>query len=326
MATVLGLDIGSNSIGWALIDNENKRITDTGVRVFQEGVNKDKGAEVSKNETRRVARGARRSRNRRNYRKNKLMRLLTRNGLLPKGDNDLQKVFNTDPYLLRAKGLDEQLTPYELGRVLYHLNQRRGFLSNRKSGKSKDDGVVIKSATAIQDAMQKNDSRTLGELFSKQNPHEERIRGHYTFRAMYEDEFEQLWQKQSSFDGEILNESLKKAIKDETIFFQRPLRWDPETIGDCELEPGQKRCPRGDWHARRFRILQTVNNLKINNPDGTQDELTEEQRDIILNELFSRSEVTLNATLRRKLGLIEKQIFNVLLEHLFCVFLGAGNS
>jgi CRISPR-associated endonuclease Csn1 len=128
---------------------------------------------------------------------------------------------------------------------------------------------------------------------------------------MYEDEFEQLWQKQASFDGELLNDSLKKAIKDETIFYQRPLRWDPETIGNCELEAGEKRCPRGDWHARRFRILQTVNNLKINNPDGTQNELTEEQRNVILSELFSRSEVTLNTTLRRKLGLIEKQVFNI---------------
>jgi CRISPR-associated endonuclease Csn1 len=128
---------------------------------------------------------------------------------------------------------------------------------------------------------------------------------------MYEDEFEQLWQKQASFDGELLNDSLKNEIKDETIFYQRPLRWDPETIGNCELEPGEKRCPRGDWHARRFRILQTVNNLKINNPDGTQNELTEEQRTIILNELFSRNEVTLNTTLRRKLGLIEKQVFNI---------------
>lgn len=312
MATVLGLDIGSNSIGWALIDNQKKEIVGAGVRVFQEGVNRDtKGAEISKHATRRAARGARRSRQRRNCRKDKLLRLLIRNGLLPENRDQLQKIFDLDPYFLRAKGLNEFLAPHEFGRVLYHLNQRRGFLSNRKSGKSKDDGVVIKSATAIQEAMAQKDCRTLGEYFSIQNPHEQRIRGHYTFRAMYEDEFDKLWNKQVSYDGELLTDTLKATIKDETIFFQRPLRWDPESIGNCELEIGEKRCPRGDWHARRFRILQTVNNLKINNPDGTQNELTQEQRDILLKELFSRSEVTLNATLRRKLGLIEKQIFNV---------------
>ncbi len=121
----LGLDIGSNSVGWALLDVENQKVIDTGVRVFQEGVDRDtKGAEVSKNETRRTARGARRSRKRRSYRKDKLFRMVVRRGLLPSDPDVLQRVFDTDPYQLRAKGLDEELTDYELGRVLYHLNQR----------------------------------------------------------------------------------------------------------------------------------------------------------------------------------------------------------
>lgn len=312
MATVLGLDIGSNSIGWALIEDEKQQIIAAGVRVFQEGVDRDtKGKEASKNETRRLARGARRSRQRRNYRKDKLMRMLIRHGMLPLEPAELQRVFNMDPYQLRAKGLEEALHAHELGRVFYHINQRRGFLSNRKSGKSKEDGIVVKSATAIQEAMTKTECRTLGEYFSKQNSHEARVRGQYTFRSMYEDEFEQLWQTQASFDGELLTDSLKKAIKEETIFFQRPLRWNPETIGDCELEPRQKRCPRGDWHARRFRILQTINNLKINNSNGTQDELTDEQREIILEQMFSQKEVALNAKLRGRLGLMEKQVFNI---------------
>jgi len=312
MATVLGLDIGSNSIGWALLDNEEEKIVDAGVRVFQEGVNRDtKGSEISKHAARRAARSARRTRNRRNYRKDKLFRLLVRNGLLPQSKTELQNIFNMDPYLLRAKGLDEKLAPYEFGRVLYHLNQRRGFLSNRKSGKSKEDGVVVKSASAIQQAMLQEQVRTLGEYFSKQNPHEQRIRGHYTFRAMYEDEFEQLWQKQAAYNGHLLNDVLKKAIKDETIFYQRPLRWDPDTISNCQLEPNQKCCPRADWHARRFRILQTVNNLKINNPDGTQAELAEPQREILLKELYSRNEVPINSALKQKLRLLERQLFNV---------------
>jgi len=306
---ILGLDIGSNSVGWVLLDVEGERIVDAGVRVFQEGVDRDtKGAEVSRNTTRRMARMARRTRKRRNYRKDKLFRMLVRHGLLPENKEELQKVFDMDPYMLRAKGLDEKLAPYEFGRVLYHLNQRRGFLSNRKSGKSKDDGVVKKSATELAQAMEASESRTLGEHFSRVNPHEKRIRGHYTFRAMYETEFDALWAKQQSCYPDLLNDPLKKAIKDETIFFQRPLRWDPETIGDCELEPGEKRCPRADWHARRFRILQTVNNLKLYNPDGTEGDLSE-HRETIIGELCNRKEVSFDS-LRKKLGLIESQIFN----------------
>ena len=305
----LGLDIGSNSVGWALLDVQGQQVVDVGVRIFQEGVDRDtKGAEVSKNETRRTARGARRSRQRRNYRKDKLLRLLRRNGLLPKDDNELQKVFDTDPYLLRAKGLDGSLTAYEFGRISYHINQRRGFWSNRKSGKSKDDGVVIKDATALNQAMEEAGCTTLGEYFSKINPHESRIRGHYTFRSMFEDEFELLWQTQSQYH-DVLSDDLKRQVKDETIFFQRPLKWDPETIGDCELEPEHKRCPRGNYYARRFRILQTVNNLKIHNPDGTEQVLDEGQRQTVLDTLSIQKEPSFDA-IRKKLNLMETQKFN----------------
>lgn len=310
----LGLDIGSNSIGWALLDVEGKRIVDAGVRVFPEGVDRDtKGKEVSKNETRRTARGMRRARKRRNYRKDKLLRMLIRNGLLPAGEAELKEVFEQDPYLLRAKGLDERLRPYEFGRVLYHLNQRRGFWSNRKSGTRQEDGVVVKSATLLQEAVTEARSRTLGEYFSSLDPHEKRIRGHYTFRSMYEDEFEQLWATQSTFDGELLSDDLKQAIQKETIFFQRPLKPSDDLIGDCELEAGEKRCPRADWHARRFRILQTVNDLRIINPDGTQIHLKDpehkDKREIILKEVLCRKETTFDS-LRKKLGLLETQTFN----------------
>ncbi len=307
----LGLDIGSNSIGWALLDTENQQMVDAGVRVFQEGVDRDtKGSEVSKNETRRTARGARRSRQRRNYRKDKLLRMLIRHGLLPEDTDSLQKVFDADPYLLRAKGLNAQLTPYEFGRVLYHLNQRRGFLSNRKTGDMKETSVVKKDAATIQKNMEQADCQTLGEYLSLINPHEQRIRGHYTFRAMYKDEFEQLWNKQCSYDGQLLTDELKHQIKDETIFFQRPLKWDKDTIGDCELEPEQKRCPRASFFARRFRILQTVNNLIIRNPNGTEQPLDAGQRHTVLEALLTRKEVTFTA-IRKKLNLMETQTFNL---------------
>ena len=50
MGYILGLDLGSNSIGWACIDPKKKQIIAVGSRVFKEGVNRDnKGGEVSKN-------------------------------------------------------------------------------------------------------------------------------------------------------------------------------------------------------------------------------------------------------------------------------------
>lgn len=304
----LGLDIGSNSIGWALLKLDSPpTIIDVGVRVFQEGVNREKGTEISKNETRRIARGTRRNRFRRTYRKNKLLRLLKRHGLLPDVTNS--HFFLLDPYQLRAAGLDNKLELHEFGRVLYHMIQRRGFLSNRKSGNAKEKGVVIKSANELQQKMDVMGARTLGEYFSKIKPTQERIRGHYTFRSMYQKEFDLLWEKQSSFYPEILTPQLRQAIADETIFYQRPLKPTKDLIRDCPLEPGQKACPKGDWYARRFRILQDVNNLFIYEPNGQERHLTEQERGIVLNELFSHKEVTFDS-LRKKLGLLESQTFN----------------
>jgi CRISPR-associated endonuclease Csn1 len=308
----LGLDIGSNSIGWALIpDAAKKSIKDIGVRVFPEGVDRDtKGLEKSKNATRREARGARRTHQRRNLRKQQLLETLREVGLLPQNKSELISLFQNNPYQLRKTGLDNKLKPHEFGRVLYHLSQRRGFKSNRKSGDSKDDGKVKKEAGLLQKQIDENGCRSIGEYFAGLNLAEQRIRAQYTFRSMYEKEFDLLWGKQSEYYPQILTEELRKKIRDEIIFFQRPMKWDTETIGNCELEPEEKRCPKGDWYAMRFRLLQDVNNLIIRNPDGTEQKLTDEQRKILLDELGQKKELPFDK-MRKKLGLMETQLFNL---------------
>ena len=311
-AYTLGLDIGSKSIGWALLDKgQRPSIVDIGVRVFPEGVDRDtKGLEKSKSQTRREARGSRRTHQRGNLRKKQLMTTLQRTGLLPAGEAELLSLFQRNPYALRKRGLDERLEPFEFGRVLYHLIQRRGFKSNRKSAKAKEDGVVIKEANGLQAEMEKRGSRTIGEYFGGLDPEQQRIRGRYTFRSMYEKEFDLLWEKQSQYYPEVLTEEIRKRIRDEIIFSQRPLRWDPETIGDCELEPGEKRCRRGDWYARRFRLLQDVNNLIIQNRDGSEEKLTGGQRTVILEHLTEKKDLGFGK-IREKLNMVESQSFNL---------------
>ena len=89
---VLGLDIGPNSIGWAIIEHEQPvkkidprpvKLIDTNARVFSEGVDRTpQGAEQSKNAARRAARSMRRTHQRRNKRKNELKAVLQEAGLL----------------------------------------------------------------------------------------------------------------------------------------------------------------------------------------------------------------------------------------------------
>lgn len=307
----LGLDIGSKSIGWAIVGNGKKQsIIDIGVRVFPEGVDRDtKGSEKSKNATRREARGARRNRRRRNLRKEKLVKTLRKAGLLPEDNKALQTLLEKEPYQLRAKGLNEKLELLEFGRAIFHINQRRGFKSNRKTGKAKEDGKVAKEAGELQKKIEEAGCRTLGEYFASINPEEERIREQYTFRTMYEEEFDKLWNRQAEFYKNVLTGDMHKKIRDEIIFYQRPLKPTDDLIGDCELEAGEKRCPRGDWYARRFRLLQDVNNLKVYNPDGTARELEDDESGIILKKLATHKEVKFSS-LRKELGLLKTQEFN----------------
>jgi len=74
--------------------------------------------------------------------------------------------------------------------------------------------------------------RTLGEyraglISGKALERGFRIRGRYTLRAMYEHEFEMLWESQKRFCPETLTDDLKRKVH-HAIFFQRPLRSDPE--------------------------------------------------------------------------------------------------
>ena len=155
MAKILGLDLGTNSIGWALIE-EKKKLIDAGSRVFPEGVNRDKsGLEISKNETRRLARQIRRQYFRRKLRKMHVATLLMELDMFPKVDSlptkitevflldSLRLFFKLNPYELRAKAAKgEKLELLELGRIFYQLSQRRGYKGSLLAD-SDEEGVIF---------------------------------------------------------------------------------------------------------------------------------------------------------------------------------------
>lgn len=325
MVTTLGLDIGANSIGWALIGDH---ILGTGVRVFPEGVDKfDTKRECSKNETRRTARGMRRQIARRARRKLLLRAALTAAQLLPDNTEALAPLLTLNPYELRTRGLDEPLPPHDFGRALVHLAQRRGFKSNRRSDRvAKDTSDVLKEINDLEARRVEAGCRTIGEYFFRHFRHAgnhdahndqslERVRNWHTRRSMYEQEFEALWQSQSSRDSDtarLLNRdpSLKQRIHN-LIFFQRDLYWPKSMIGRCELEPRQPRCPRADRLAQQFRLLQEVNNLQyIDEDTGEVRPLSPDQRATLLGKLERRRDMSFD-DIRTALGLLESVKFNL---------------
>ncbi len=353
---ILGLDLGPNSIGWALVrdDLENpaeSELVDLGVRVFPEGVDAfDTGKEKSRNEGRRIARGMRRQILRRVRRRRYLREALIEAKLWPAGDAAEAELYGLDPYELRARALDEKLTPHEIGRVLLHLNQRRGFLSNRKKDRG-DAEVKGMLAEINQNEQERRDGnfKTIGAWLADKSPaagkrardyhtnrqEDDHVRNRHLARQQYEDEFEVIWSAQTKHHPKLLTDKLKygtqgkhaypckprRRDQDDSplelfglhglLFFQRPMYWPKSVIGLCELEPKQKRCPKSDRRYQRFRLLQEVNNLKYIDPDThTEQRLTDEQRKLLLGKLNRTKEMTFDA-IRKALGFMESVKFNL---------------
>jgi CRISPR-associated endonuclease Csn1 len=165
----LGLDIGCGSIGWALVDEAGSKVFATGARVFPEGVDRDQqGGEKSKGQARRSARLMRRQLARRAARKRQLRQLLISIGLLPTDPIQFQELLATSPYVLRRRALDARLEPFEIGRVLLNLNQRRGFLSTRKTNQDGDAETkgMLREIGELAGAIQAAGCRTLGEYLA----------------------------------------------------------------------------------------------------------------------------------------------------------------
>jgi CRISPR-associated endonuclease Csn1 len=294
---ILGLDLGVQSIGWAIIDLDDGdhpcALRRAGVRCFDSGVGNETeiqmGKDESNNAKRREARQHRRQLFRRAQRLKRVLRALQKTGLMPQGslkpacrhemmlklDRELSAQFAPDgdrvahhvvPYLLRARALDKPIPPHALGRALFHLAQRRGFLSNKKARKEKDDeGVVKAGISQLKTECEQAGARTLGEFFAGLDPEDRRIRGRWTSRAMYLDEFEKIWAAQSQHHAN-LADGAKASIR-HAIFFQRPLKSQKERIGRCELEPHHRRAAMATLLAQRFRYLQKLNDLEIIAPE-----------------------------------------------------------
>lgn len=314
----LGLDLGSNSIGWSLLDEAAGKIVAAGVRVFPEGVDRDtKGGELSKNESRRIARGMRRQIARRARRKKQLRAALITAGLLPADAAEQLKLDGLDPFDLRRRALDEKLSLHEIGRAVAHLNQRRGFLSNRKADRArkKENSEMLAEISALAKEMQDAGHRTLGEhmatLVAKPGEvPQRRVRGRHTRREMFIEEFNAIWASQQKHHLATLSDELKQRLY-RIIFFQRAMYWPASVIGHCEIEPRLPRCPRADRRAQRFRLFQEVNNLRLlDTSTGIERKLTEEERTHLLALLSKTKELKFDA-IRKKMNMLETVRFNL---------------
>ena len=334
----LALDLGSTSLGWAMFrlgeDGSPTAIIRSGVRIFSDGRNPKDGSSLAV--TRRAARAMRRRRDRLLKRKSRMLGQLVRHGFFPADEAARKALERLNPYQLRAKGLREALTPGEFARALFHINQRRGFQSNRKTDRKDNDSGALKQAIhQLRERMTASGCQTVGEWFwqvrMQQKP--EGVAGQgvraryretpyttdegkkridksydlYVDRAMIAQEFDALWAAQAALQPALFTEVARADLRD-TLLHQRPLR--PVRPGRCTLLPDEERAPLALPSTQRFRILQEVNHLRL--LDGTLSEvpLTLAQRDAVVAALEAHSKRSFDQ-LRKLLKLSGSVRFNL---------------
>ncbi|MBS0502304.1 MAG: type II CRISPR RNA-guided endonuclease Cas9 [Proteobacteria bacterium] len=287
----LGLDIGTNSIGWCLIEKEGEisRIIDIGVRIFSDGRDPKSGASLAVD--RRAARAMRRRRDRYIGRRSAFLRTLKRHGLMPTDESEAKLLAARDPYALRAKALDERLEPHDIGRALFHLNQRRGFKSNRKAErKSKDneDGKIASGAKALDQAMAESGAETLGQFLAGQDTKRVRMgsdaQGYdfYPQRRHVEYEFETIWERQKPHHPALLTDEAKAALH-RILFFQRPLK--EQEVGVCTFVHSERRLAKAHPLFQERRLYEEVNQLEITTPGEPSRKLKRDERDMLILKL-----------------------------------------
>jgi CRISPR-associated endonuclease Csn1 len=304
MALVFGFDIGTTSIGFAAIEfdaqNQSGSILRMGTRIFPEARDPD-GTPL--NQTRRTKRMMRRQLRRRRDRRRLLNETLAEAGLLPLfASGDWPRVMIADPIELRTRGLNEPLTPTELGRALYHLAKRRHYQgrdladdgtspeSDSNGGEAADEKAARTGRETTVAAL-KASGQTLGQHISllHQRDPKSRKRGVHALRHHIKDEFERLWLAQTPHHPALSDPNLKAHVSD-VIFSQRPVFWRLNTLGKCRLEPDAELAAKGGWLSAQRRMLEKLNNLQI--AGGNARPLDDEERAAILAGLQTQQSMS----------------------------------
>lgn len=305
MNKVLGIDLGTNSIGLSL--RKESELDWCGVYTFKKGVGEGKSGEFSFAAERTKHRASRRLYNARRYRKWETLKVLVEFDFCPLSNNNLNKWkhyvkgvgrkfpiddeafqqwikldFNQDgkpdfnsPYQLRRLLILENLdlsiqeNRFKVGRAFYHMAQRRGFKSSRKQGQNEKTAVYKGSG----------ETKTIGrdeydEIIKKNGS----LGAAFAFledngirvRNRYTLRSDYLSEAQKIIDFQnIKNVDFVEKIK-KAIFFQRPLRSQKGLIGKCTLETHKPRCPISHPKFEEYRAWSFINNIKIRNTNESE--------------------------------------------------------
>lgn len=301
MKTILGLDLGTNSIGWALVNeaenfNENSEIIKLGVRVnpltVDELQNFEKGKSITTNADRTLKRSMRRNLQRYKLRRENLIEILKENGFINDetilSENGNYTTFET--YRLRAKSATEEISLEQFARVLLMINKKRGYKSSRKA-KSNDEGQLIDGMEIAKKLYELN--LTPGQLSLEILKSGKKNLPDF-YRSDLQAEFEKIWNKQKEFYPEILNDEFYKQIKGkgkentQKIFLAKYGIYTAENKGtDKRLQPLKWRVDALNKQITKEETAFVVCELngKITNSSKTLGAIGDRSKELFFNKI-----------------------------------------
>ena len=265
---VLGLDLGVGSIGWCLIaldaQGDPAEILGMGSRVVPlnnatDAADFSVGKAFTANQERTARRTMRRGFARYQLRRYRLRRELEKVGMLPDAALIQLPLLELWELRERAATAGERLTLPELGRVLCHINQKRGYrhvksdaaaIVGDESEKKKDSNSAYLAGIRANDEKLQAEHKTVGQYFAeqlRQNQSESptggisyRIKDQIFSRQRYIDEYDQIMAAQRVHYPDILTDEFIRMLRDEVIFMQRPLKSCKHLVSLCEFEKQEK--------------------------------------------------------------------------------------
>ncbi|HXD94390.1 MAG TPA: type II CRISPR RNA-guided endonuclease Cas9, partial [Bacteroidia bacterium] len=198
-------------------------------------------------------------------------------------DEKLLKLTPLELWGLRAKAISNKIELKEFGRVLYHLNQKRGYKSSRADANlDKKDTEYVKEVKGRHEEII-DAGLTIGQKFYnelKQNEYY-RIKQQVFPREAYIEEFEAICKEQQKYYPKIITNKLIGELRDEVIYYQRKLKSQKGLVSVCEFEgfqtktkegkeifAGPKVAPKSSPLFQVCKIWENINTINLKNKQG----------------------------------------------------------
>ena len=300
MKRILGLDLGSNSIGWALVNeaeslNEKSSIVKLGVRVnpltVDELTNFEKGKSITTDADRTLKRSMRRNLQRYKLRRETLIEILKEHNFITEetilSENGNRTTFET--YHLRAKAATSGISLEEFARVLLMINKKRGYKSSRKAN-STEEGSLIDGKDI---ARKLNDNNMTPGEYSLQLLNDGKKLMPEFYRSDLQDEFDKVWKAQKEYHPEILTDALKAELSGKKrdavwaicaksfVWKEVHTEWNNE---EGKTEQVEKEHKLEGIYSKRKREEAKKENLEWR-VNGLKEKLSLEQLVIVLQEI-----------------------------------------